>query len=167
MFSGVALPSGATLLGATIQITVVGPGLPGENMALDTLLIYMQTNSSTSAFQANAGDISARTKTTSYASWDVPSWDATMPTSTPDLTPVLQEVMASSTNASINNICVIFVAASMTSNGTRYAYSAANNSVLNPFLVISYATSGNFMYTQPHHTTIVSNRSLVVLQIVL
>jgi hypothetical protein len=116
-FNGVAVPQGATVVGAYVQFQV-----DETNSAAATVTVRAESADNSSAFTTATFGISSRPRTNGSATWTVPTWTtagaAGAGQRTPDLTSVVQEVVNRSGWAAGNSLTII-----ITGTGRRTAES--------------------------------------------
>jgi hypothetical protein len=127
-FVGVGVPVGATINSATIQFTV---DENDKNGAPASYRIFGELSPNPSAFTTAVANIYGRPATTSTVDWiNVPSWTGQIDTSgpnqlTPDLSPIVQEIISqpgwASGNAMAFGIAPL-TAANYDSNRTAESY---------------------------------------------
>ncbi|MCH7535334.1 MAG: LamG domain-containing protein, partial [Bacteroidetes bacterium] len=136
-FNGLTLPKGAIITNAYIQFTVDETGSGSTN-----LTFFGESSDNATIFTTTDGDITNRTKTVSNVGWTVPAWssvgDAGADQRTPDLSPIIQEVVDRSGWASGNSLVII-----SNGTGTRTAESHDGSSANAPLLVVDYTTGGD------------------------
>ncbi len=134
-FQGIAVPRGATITNAYIQFQADAAS-SGES----SLTIRGQNAGDTSGFLSNANDISSRPVTMASTNWNVPAWAAETEAGpdqrTPDISPVIQEIVSRSDWQSGNSIVIIITGA-----GTRTAVSFSGSAEEAALLHIEYAPS--------------------------
>ncbi|MFQ6070598.1 MAG: right-handed parallel beta-helix repeat-containing protein, partial [Candidatus Aminicenantales bacterium] len=134
-FQNVTIPQGATITNAYIQFTV------DETDSVTTdLTIYGEDTDNASTFGTASGDISSRTKTTAYVSWNnIPAWntvgEAGSDQQTPDISSIIQEIIDRAGWLSGNSLAVI-----IEGSGERTAESYNGSSSSAPLLVVNYTT---------------------------
>ena len=139
-FNGVSIPQNATIVDAYIQFNA--HGLHSEATSL-TLAGEATDNAAT--FVNNiAGNISTRPRTTASVSWPlIPAWtvigEADLDQRTPDLTPIIQEIVNRTNWVSNNSLAMI-----ITGTGKREAHSFEANALAAPMLFVEFSNeAGN------------------------
>ena len=131
-FSSVAVPPGATITAAWIQFSA------DEAQSKATALsIAVQASDSPATFTRASGNVSARPRTVTTASWSPPAWTfgaAGAAQRTPDLSAVIQEVVARPGWASGNALAFV-----ITGTGHRTADSFEGGSTMAPLLHVEYS----------------------------
>ena len=91
-FADLAIPSQARIVSASVQFTV-----DKVSTGLSSLTIAGEASGNARSFQSDSGDLSGRVLTTATVAWNPGNWDtvgdAGPDQQTPDLTPVVQEVV--------------------------------------------------------------------------
>jgi hypothetical protein len=133
-FSGVNIPKGAKIVAATVQFKA------GRRSSGDCLLsIAAEATDNAQPFVYRRSDISSRPSTTATVQWSPPPWlkGAMGPDQrTPDLSPVIQEVVDREGWSMGNGIAII-----ITGDGRRMAVSYNGDPAEAPLLHIEYALS--------------------------
>ncbi|MBN1672495.1 MAG: carboxypeptidase regulatory-like domain-containing protein [Kiritimatiellae bacterium] len=136
-FSALAVPPGALIRSATIQFKA-------KDNTLDptSLTIRGHDTADAPAFTTNATDVTARALTTAAVAWDsVPAWTngyAGADQCTPDLAPVVQEIVDRADWSSGNALAVV-----ITGSGLRRAWSYDGETNGAPLLHLEYATAAD------------------------
>ena len=137
-FQALNIPQGATIVNAYIRFTS-----EQFNVAPTTLTFRGELAASSTAFSSSSNNISSRVKTTSQVVW---STDNDFPNSgdvvtTPDITPVIQEIVDLSQWCGGNNLNIIIqgISADSASDRRVSAYDAGQGG--SPQLVVSYDDS--------------------------
>jgi hypothetical protein len=105
-FNNVNLPQGATIENATVQFTAQA----SDSGAL-TINVFGEDIDDAPTFTTTAGDITSRTQTTASVSWVVADWtagDMTTDQETPNLAPIINEIIGRGGWVSGNSIVIIF-----------------------------------------------------------
>ncbi len=131
-FTGLAIPAGSTVTNAWVQFVV-----DEATTAATSLVIRAQAADSAATFTSASTNISSRPRTSAFATWDPAPWTtvgaAGPDQRTPNLAPVLQEVVNRPGWASNNAIAVI-----ITGSGRRTADSFKGG--LPPILHVEVST---------------------------
>jgi len=132
-FSNIPLPQGATINAAYIQFTV-----DETDEEPTSLVLQGEGVADAEPFTATAFDISSRVRTAASVNWnDIPAWTetdiATVDQRTPDLTPILEELINQEDWEAGNAISFI-----ITGSGKRTAISQNKNAPSPATLVIDY-----------------------------
>jgi gliding motility-associated-like protein len=138
-FNNVNLPQ-ETITNAYIQFTSDEPGSGGSNQISTQVTITAELTANASQFGTNNYNLSNRTKTTASVDWSVPSWNSlggeTGPNqATPDITPILNEIMDLSGFSTTSSI-VFFIEGT----GYRNSVSYEGGTSLAPKLYIFYTS---------------------------
>jgi hypothetical protein len=105
-FNNIILPQGSTISNATVQFTAQDSGSGAM-----TINIVGEDIDNASTFTITDGDITSRTQTTASVSWIVPDWtigDMTTDQETPNLAPIINEIIGRVGWTSGNSIVIIF-----------------------------------------------------------
>jgi hypothetical protein len=133
-FNGVAVPRGAIIDRAHIQFWV-----DEENSGAATLSIQAEAVDDALTFTNTNGEITARPTTTASVSWSPPDWSAIGASGpdqqTPDLSPVVQEIVDRAGWSSGNSIAII-----VSGTGERTADSFDGDTAHAPRLHLEYHT---------------------------
>jgi hypothetical protein len=131
-FVGVPIPQGATILSAYVQFQVDETGSDPTS-----LTIQGQASDDTVTFTSSTGNISSRARTTAAVSWVPAPWNtkgqAGPDQRTPDLSPVIQEIVNRLGWSSGNSLVII-----ITGTGKRTA--EAYDGTAAPLLHVEYDT---------------------------
>ncbi|MBN1669720.1 MAG: tyrosine-protein phosphatase [Kiritimatiellae bacterium] len=134
-FRNVAIPRGATILGAYVQFTTDDE--PTSDAA--TLRIRGHAADSAGAFTSETGDITARARTEASVDWTPPAWstagEAGPAQRTPDLGAVIQEIVDRAGWSGGNALALV-----VTGSGLRRAASYDYAPELAPLLHVAYTT---------------------------
>ncbi|WP_430809527.1 MULTISPECIES: IPT/TIG domain-containing protein [unclassified Carboxylicivirga] len=91
-FNEIAIPTGASILSASIQFTCDAPGADEAQMT-----IYGENTGNSQPFTEEAYNVTRRSKTTENSVWEIPEWeaagDAGMAQRTTELAGVVQEIV--------------------------------------------------------------------------
>jgi hypothetical protein len=131
-FLNITIPQGANIADAYIEFET------DETTSVATdLTFWGEDTSNASTFSSTSYDISNRTKTTASVTWsNVPPWIIVDENNqTPDLSPVIQEIVNRGDWSSGNAMVVI-----VTGTGTRIAESEDGESSAAPLLHVEYTT---------------------------
>jgi PKD repeat protein len=134
-WTGFAVPQGASITAAYIQY-----GAKEAQSEVTTLAIRGQAADTAAIFVATSGSVSARPRTTASVPWTPVAWNAGElgPNQrTPDLSPVIQEIVSRPGWKSGNPLAII-----ITGTGHRTAWSYDGNPVQAPLLHVEYGLSG-------------------------
>lgn len=144
-FTGVTVPSGAIILGASIQFTV-----DEVTTGATSLTIQGQAADNPATFQAVSGNVSSRSRTSAAVGWVPAPWStvgqAGPDQRTPDLAAVVQEIINRPGWASGN--AIVFA---ITGSGRRTA--EAWDGTADPILRIDYLSEGGPV----NHPPVVTN----------
>jgi hypothetical protein len=128
-FQNVQIPKDATIVNARIYFTV-----DEEDSGQTDLTFYAEYAADASEFTGNDKDISSRDVTRSSVNWDdVPAWNVGEIVATPDLSPIIQEVIDRPGWLKGNSIAII-----VTGFGERTIESYDGNPNDAPLLVVNY-----------------------------
>ncbi len=129
-FSGVEIPSGATITNASIRFIA-------EEDADDaaTLNFYGEAADNAGPFANSKNNISGRAQTTASVTWDAPAWVEDEKFWTPDLSAIVQEIVSRPGWAAENALVII-----VTGTSERSAFSYDGSTKLAPRLYIDYTT---------------------------
>lgn len=132
-FAGLELPQGARIASAYVQFTA-----KETNDTPTALEIAAEASDDAVPFQAGLGDLSSRQLGAGRVSWTPPAWDqageASAAERTPDLAPLLQEVVDRPGWQSGGALVLIF-----TGSGHRTAWSVDGRAGSAPLLVVALA----------------------------
>jgi hypothetical protein len=131
-FNNVNIPQGSTIVGAYIQLTVA------KARSTDTsLTLKGEAADNATTFRKISNNLSARPVTTASVSWAPVPWtaagDAGVDQRTPDLTPIVQEIVNRSNWANSNSLAII-----VTGSGKREAISFEANASAAPVLHLEF-----------------------------
>jgi pectate lyase len=136
-FNGVSVPPGAAILEAHIQFQVDETGSGATSLILEGEAV-----DTAAPFLAATGDISARPSTAAYVAWSPVPWltvgEAGPDQQTPDLSPILQEIVDRPGWSSGNALVVI-----LTGTGKRVAEAFDGDVNGAPLLRVRYLVGGN------------------------
>ena len=136
-FNGITIPQGAAITNAYIQFQVD----EADNKATN-LTIHGEATDNAGVFTSSSGNISSRPKTSASVNWSPPAWntvgEAGPNQRTPNLAPVLQEIIGSSGWVSGNSLVIIV---SGTGERTAESYNGAQGAA--PLLHIEFSGTGN------------------------
>lgn len=133
-FAGVAVPPGATITDAWIQFTA-----DEAQSEATTVSIAAQAADSATTFTTASRNVSARPRTAAAASWSPPTWtsaEAGIAQRTPDLSAVVQEVVARPGWASGNALAFVIAG-----TGHRTADAFEGGATLAPVLHVEYSSA--------------------------
>jgi|GEM_PF-4025529 len=133
-FNGATIPMGATITNAYIQFQV-----DERNSGATSLTIQGQDIDNAPTFGSSSGDISSRARTTASVPWNPVPWTTTgqagSDQQTPNIAPVIQEIVYRSDWSSGNSLVII-----ITGTGERTAESRNGSSSGAPLLHVEYTT---------------------------
>ncbi len=131
-FNNIAIPQGASILNAYVEFEVDETGSDPTSV-----LIKGQATDNAPAFTAANGNISSRARTNAQVAWNnIPPWTTlNAKWQTPNLAPIIQEIVSRSGWASGNSIAII-----LSGSGRRTAEAYDGEIPAAPRLVIQYAT---------------------------
>src|ERR1041385_5361596 len=159
-FTGVSIPSGATIVNAYVQFKVDEVSDVATN-----LTIQGQASANALAFTTTSKDLSSRSKTISAVTWSPAPWTTVGATGTDQRTPnvasVLQEIVSQSNWAPGNALVIV-----ITGSGKRVAKSYNSDAAGAPLLHIEYSAS-TVVPNTPTATTILPTATAQSTQIVL
>lgn len=135
-FKSVSVPPGATIVRAFLKLQVA------QTTALDTVSLKLYGEASiTPAIFSTFANFAARTLTTANVAWgSIADWAIGQTITTPDLAPVIQEIIDLPSWASGNNLVVFLNDNGSSNNAFRVAASYNNTIYAPPELVIVYDT---------------------------
>jgi hypothetical protein len=135
-FAGLDIPPGATITRASIQFVA------DESQSTATALTLRAQAADTAAtFTTTAANVSSRPRTTAAVAWAPVAWTAGAAGEaqrTPDLAPVVQEVVSRPGWASDNALAFL-----VTGSGHRTAVAYDGSAAKAPLLHVEYSTDGN------------------------
>lgn len=136
-FTGVDIPKGATITNAYLQFKV------DETSSTSTkLFIQGEASSNAPAFTKTTRNVSSRLKTSKIVNWLPVSWlklgVAGVDQRTPNLAPIIQEIINQSGWATGNSMVLI-----ITGSGKRVAQAFENNPAGAPVLHIEYSVTAS------------------------
>jgi hypothetical protein len=133
-FMGVSIPQGATIVNAYVQFKAGNISSYSTNLS-----IQGDANANAQAFASTAQNISSRTRTTGIVNWSPSSWlkigEAGPAQLTPNLAPIIQEIINKPDWYSGNSMVIIF-----TGSGLRTAKTYEGDAAGAPLLHIEYTT---------------------------
>ena len=129
-FGGIEVPAQATILAAYIEFTA-----DKTDSSAASLLFHGEATDDAAPFAEPNGDISRRTLTTASVTWpEIPAWEISHEThQTPDLSPILQEIVDRS-GWSSGNAAAFLIAGT----GRRTAVAYEGDPARAPRLVVTY-----------------------------
>ena len=146
-FIDIHIPDHATITSAKIQFKVAKAGTASAN------LIFKGQLGNAPTFTTSTNNISSRSLTNASVSWSVPSWSSVGQRGsnqrTPNLAPIIQEVVSGSWNYGNGLVVVI------SGSGSRSAVSYNSSAITAPTLTVSYttpSTSASFTAQQLHNS---------------
>ena len=131
-FNAVTIPPGATIVTAYVQFQV-------DEISSDatSLTIEGEATENATTFSGSSGNISSRSRTASFVSWDPAPWttkgDAGPDQQTPDIASIIQEIVNRSGWSSGNSLVII-----ITGTGERTAESFNGDQNGAPLLHVEY-----------------------------
>ena len=134
-FNGLAVSPGVTIINAYLQFTV-------DKVSSDPTLITIrgQAADNVATFASVKKNISSRPATTAAVAWSPPSWptagDAGLDQRTPNLAPIIQEIINRPAWASGSSLVVL-----LTGSGQRVAKSFDGKAAAAPLLHVEYITA--------------------------
>ena len=135
-FTGIEVPKGVTITEAWIQFQV-----DEESSATTSLNFFAHYSDHSRSISSSDRDLSTRTRTASTVPWSPPVWNSVGAAGpgqrTPNLAPLLQEVVNRTGWASGNAVMIL-----TTGSGERAAESYNGESESAPLLHIEYVTNG-------------------------
>ena len=138
-FTGLEIPQGATIASAYVQFQA-----DETNSEVTSLIIQGEATDNALTFISSAGNISGRARTTAAVTWEPAPWlsklDAGPEQRTPDVAPVIQEIVDRPGWRSGNSLALI-----ITGTGKRVADSYDGDPAGAPLLHVEYTESGNFL----------------------
>lgn len=135
-FQNINVPKNAVIVSASIEFRVYA-----TNATAASLTIYGEDNDNPGTFTATANDIWSRTKTTASVAWNnLPNPAAEQALTTPDLSPIVQQIV-NRTNWTQGNAMAFLIQAQGGSSGPRNVYGFENSNGKAPFLRIVYETT--------------------------
>lgn len=137
-YQNINIPRGAIITSAKIRFTS-----SGLNNSITNFKIAAHAIGDAPEFTTSDDDISNRTLSTNEIIWDAdnawPNWEETV--ATPDLTPVVQEIINRADWCGGNNIAFVMESIDMASGSNRKAFSSDDGSSRSPQLVLTYDES--------------------------
>ena len=153
-FTGISIPTGATVTKAYIQFQV-DESFSGAT----TLTIQGQATLNATQFSSSKFNISTRAKTAAAVTWQPDPWptvgQAGLAQRTVDISPVIQEIIDQGGWVSGNALAII-----VTGTGTRTAEAFDGVASAAPLLHIEYSVGG----TTPNNLPVVDSTSVTVLE---
>lgn len=134
-FTGVTIPSGATITNAYVTFTT-------DEVTTDAcnLVVYGQDSDNAAQFTTSSSDISSRAKTSSSVNWTPSGWSVVGGTqNSPNLTSIVQEIVDRGGWSSGNSLAIV-----ITGSGKRTAESYNGSSSAAPLLHVEYESSQSF-----------------------
>jgi hypothetical protein len=133
-FNGIDIPQGAAIAGAYIQFQT-----DETDSEATSLTIQGEATDNAPTFVNTDGNISSRARTTAAVSWSPPPWttkgEAGPDQQTPDIAPVIQEIINRPGWSSDNSLVII-----ITGSGKRVAESYNGDQAGAPLLHVEYTT---------------------------
>jgi hypothetical protein len=140
-FNHVTVPKGATVSQATIRFHAVSADSPNTNSDPTPLTIQGQAADSAPAFTTARYDLSTRARTTASVGWAPTAWSSGQDYETPDLTPLVDEIIGRELWVSGNSMVFVVRCSDGTplaSCGSRSAASYNGDASHAPLLHIEY-----------------------------
>ncbi len=135
-FNGLTIPRGATIVNAYIQFTAAN-----NRSTATSLVLRGQAADNATTFLRVSNNLSTRPVTTASVSWTPASWaaagDAGVDQRTPDLTPIVQEIINRANWTNGHSLAII-----VTGTGKREGVSFEANSAAAPLLHVEFANVG-------------------------
>src|SRR5207249_4870975 len=134
-WTALAIPPGATIAAAYIQF-----GAKESQSDVTSLAIRAQAADSVATFGSSNGNVSTRPRTTASVAWSPVPWTAGalgIDQRTPDLSPVIQEIVSRPGWASGSSLAII-----ITGIGHRTAWAYDGNPSQAPLLHVEYVLAG-------------------------
>ncbi|MBI5297324.1 MAG: hypothetical protein HY869_17740 [Chloroflexi bacterium] len=136
-FTGVKLPAGATIVNAYLQFKVDETSSTAVNLS-----IQGEASPNAAAFSSAAHDLSMRARTAASTAWTPPAWPTAnasgLDQRTPDLSPVIQEIVNQAGWASGNALALVITG----SSNKRVAQAFEGSAAGAPLLHIEYTAGG-------------------------
>jgi hypothetical protein len=146
-FEGIVIPQGSDIKTAYIQFTTDETDSEATN-----LTIYGEDTDDSLVFTNSVGNISQRTKTTSFTSWSPPAWSSVgqsgQDQQTPDLSSIVQEIIQRPGWTTDNSLSFI-----IQGTGKRTAESYNGSSSKAPLLILEYDDSASSSTPTPTQCT--------------
>lgn len=137
-YQNINIPRGAVITSAILRFTSAGLNNTATNFK-----ITAQAIGDAPEFGTSNSDISNRTLSATEVTWNAdnewPNWEETV--NTPDLTPLIQEVVNRSDWCGGNNIALIMESIDMTIGSNRKSFSSDDGSSRSPQLILTYDES--------------------------
>jgi type IV pilus assembly protein PilY1 len=137
-FQDVNIPRGAVITSALLRFTSAGLNTPITNFK-----IAGEAAGNAAEFSTSNNNISNRATTANELIWSEdnawPNWEESI--NTPDLTPIIQEIVDRADWCGGNNLALIMESIDMTNSSSRKAFSSDDGSSRSPQLVITYDES--------------------------
>jgi len=145
-FPSVQLPRAANIISAYIQFMSSDDTIPGVSDTPVTVQLSAERSFAPALIREGYFNVTNRIQTNNYVNWSIPVWnyenDTTVTQRSPNLAPVLNELITQNTWKAGNNIVFLIARApNDTSNGTRMATSGGLGYGA-PRLIINYNTTG-------------------------
>lgn len=150
-FTGMQVPQGATISSAYVQFKVE------DNSSIPThLLIQGQLTGDSPVFSTSSGDISSRSRTTAFTTWDPAPWEIIgevgLDQRTPDISSIIQEITGHPDWTAGNSLSII-----ITGSGVRVAESFNGDPPGAPLLHVEFMEEGGVSTPTPTATPVSSN----------
>lgn len=137
-YQDINIPRGAVITSAVLRFTS-----GGLNNTITNFKIAGEATGNAATFGSNTNNISSRATTNNEVIWDNdnawPSWEELI--STPDISPIIQEIVNRSDWCGGNNLALIFESIDMLPGSNRQVYSSDDGSSRSPQLVVTYDES--------------------------
>ncbi len=140
-FQNITVPQGVTITNAYLEFTA-----KDTKTGSLTSTIYGEKTNSSVTFSTQSGDISDRTLTDSLVTWNLPDMTLNLTYQTPDLSPVIQEIIDQANWSSGNNTITLIITTSDATENERKLKSYDFSHSEAPLLVINYEESDSAEY---------------------
>ncbi|MCB0588225.1 MAG: T9SS type A sorting domain-containing protein, partial [Phaeodactylibacter sp.] len=152
-FNGLNIPAGAEILKARIQFTAGD----SQNQDLCELKVYGEASDNSGPFTSASGNISSRPATNAMVTWLPSAWDTPgaedYAQQTPDLSPILQEIVNRPGYTSASSVTVMIEGI-----GRRAAFTFDGSASAAPRLCVEYLLPANASKSQPENTGAIDNQ---------
>lgn len=161
-FTSLSIPKGATITSATVKFTAypdASPNTPATSVAIQGEDIGNAPTIGTAYY-----GLSSRTKTTASVAWNsIPYWYLNVEYTSPDISPVIQEIVNRQDWSSGNALLLL-----VSGTGFRQAFAYDGSPSKAPLLSIEYSVSGSAQFisrieqsTLPANSTLINGNSEV------
>ena len=137
-FNGIDIPQGTSISSATVQFTV-----DESSSGNASLLLHGQLSPTAETFRSTPRNITARPRTAASVLWSPPAWesmgDASVAQQTPDISPIIQEIVAQPGWVAGNSLVLI-----ISGSGHRVAEAYDGDSDAAPLLHIEVGEAINW-----------------------